>query len=212
MDGSKALALFDFIADLLMQDNADGEIYLTVLRGSAAAEVHRHKTDMLGKDAPDIARDLGRDFELHLCIRQTRSIIDVIAVTVLCGDHFGKLLERRAAFNRVREPGACVLDAFGDTGLGEDAAAERQAQREQVALSLALEDGNGFLDLDGVADGTAEGLVHIGDDSGALASGEPADARQAAGKLLGFVDGLHKGAVAALDVEDDDVRPGGQLL
>ena len=167
---------------------------------------------MLGKDAADITGDLGRNFELHLCVRQTRGVIDVIAVAVLRGDHFGKLLERRAALNSVREPGACVLDAFGDTGLGEDAAAERQAQLEQVALSLTLEDGDSFLDLNGVADSTAEGLIHIGDDGGALAPGESADARQAAGKLFGFVNGLHKSAVAALDVEDDNVRSGGQLL
>ena len=47
---------------------------------------------------------------------------------------------------------------------------------------------------------------------GTTAPGESADARQAAGKLFGFVNGLHKSAVAALDVEDDNVRSGGQLL
>lgn len=117
-----------------------------------AAEVHRHKADMLGKNAPDIAGDLGRDFKLHLRVRQTRGVIDVIAVAVLRLETIsGKLLRCRAALDSMGERGARVLDAFGDAAFGEDAAAERQAQLKQIALRLALEDGDSFLDLDGVA-------------------------------------------------------------
>ena len=68
------------------------------------------------------------------------------------------------------------------------------------------------LDVKRVADGASEGLIHIGNNSRALFACALAYPRHGMGKLRRILLRLHESAVAALDVEYDDISARGKLL
>ena len=67
-------------------------------------------------------------------------------------------------------------------------------------------------DLERVADGVAERLVHVGEEADDVAPGALAEIEHRLGEDPRVVDRLHERAVADLDVEDDRVGAGRDLL
>ena len=183
-----------------------------VLRRAAAAEAHGHEAHVRGRDVAHVTARRRRYLHLHRRHGQERRVIDRSRVAVLRRNEFRQLFERRAVRDRLLQHGACRRIVGRHARLREDAAAERQAQLEQFALVLPAQRRNGLLDLERVADGVAERLVHIRDDGDRLAAGHLADLDHLGRKLACIVQCLHKRAAAALDVQHDDVRAGGQLL
>ena len=178
---AEAFALFDMVAKLLCQHDADRKIDRALLGGAAAAEMHAHKADFFGVDMADIARLGARHFKLYLRVGQHRRLIYCVRVAALSLNKICQLLQRLAAADGLHKLRARLVVILGKACGDEHAAAERQAQLKQVALCFTGEDGDGLLDLDGVADRAAERLIHVGDDRGGLASGHVADAGEVAG-------------------------------
>ena len=63
--------------------NSDGKIYDALLCGSAAAEVHRNKADLIGADMLYIARAVAHCFKLNRCLRQQRGVKHCAPVALL---------------------------------------------------------------------------------------------------------------------------------
>ena len=159
-----------------------------------------------------IAARRGRHLHLHRRHGQERRVIDCGRVAVLRRDELRQLFERRTIRDRLLQHGARRRIVGRHARLREDAAAERQAQLEQFALIFPAQRRDGLLDLERIADGVAKRLIHVRDDGDRLAAGHFADLDHLGRELARIVQRLHKRTAAALDVQHDDVRTGGQLL
>ena len=163
-----------------------------VLRRTAAAEAHGHEAHVRRRDVAHIAARRGRHLHLHRRHGQARRVIDRGRIAVLRRDKLGQLFERRTVRDRLLQHGAGRRIVGRHARLREDAAAERQAQLEQLALVFPAQRRDGLLDLKRVADGVAERLVHIRDDSDRLAAGHFADLDHLGRELARIVQRLHK--------------------
>ena len=197
---------------LRREHDADGKVDHVLLRSAAAAEMHGDKADVLRFHRGDVAvaRSLDRAHDRGL--RQQRRVVYGGGVAALRADHGRELIERRAALDGLFQPRAGFLFRFGETAADEDVRAEHEAQLAQIRHIRAAQDGDRFLDLQRVADGEAERLIHIGHDSGHVAPGVLADAHHLPRELKGGFLRFHERAGAGLYVQHDGARAGGELL
>ncbi len=82
----------------------------------------------------------------------------------------------------------------------------------EVRGTFAAQRVDRFLHLHGIADGPAKRLLHLRDQCRRLAPGQVANGNHEARQRAGILQRLHKGTVAALDVEHDGIGAGSQLF
>src|ERR671925_1756178 len=197
----------DAVAALRVADDPDGVVDRVVLDGSARAEVDRRDADGEGAQPRHRAVSGCRDLANDVCLRKR---LDG-GIAALRADPPLVDIERGAAPERVLNPGPGLV-------IG-DAVAERDEVRGggdrelgQVGRPVAAERLYRLADLERVSHRAPERLVHVGELADDLPIGAAPELEHRLGELSRVVERLHEGAVADLDVEDDRVRPGRDLL
>src|ERR671923_234420 len=197
----------DAVAALRVADDPDGVVDRVVLDGSARAEVDRRDADGEGAQPRHRAVSGCRDLANDVCLRKR---LDG-GIAALRADPPLVDIERGAAPERVLNPGPGLV-------IG-DAVAERDEVRGggdrelgQVGRPVAAERLHRLADLERVSHRAPERLVHVGELADDLTIGAAPELEHRLGELSRVVERLHEGAVADLDVEDDRVRPGRDLL
>ena len=99
-----------------------------------------------------------------------------------------------------------------EIGQGEQARARVEHELGEVRRAVAAYRRERLAHLERVADGFAERLVHVGQQADDLAAGLLAEREHRLGECASVVERLHEGALPDLDVEDDRLRAGGELL
>ena len=205
------VAFLDFVAVLLVQDEACREVDIALLRLAASAEHDGRLADLLGVHLRDEARTLSLDLGAVRCLLELRVVAQDAVVAALGADHRAERLEGTAVSNRLLSHRAAFLRrALADEI--EHVGGELQRYLAQVSWALALEDVHRLHDLDAVADAVAERRVHVGDQGDRAAAGELADGDHRLRELDGVIERLHEGTTARLDIEQDAVGAGGELL
>jgi hypothetical protein len=107
-------------------------------------------------------------------------------------------------------PSLALVDA--EVREREQPRARREDELGEVRGPLATKRRHRLADLQRVADGVAERLVHVGEQADDVAAGAPAEIQHRLRQSPRALDRLHECAVADLDVEHDRVGAGGDLL
>ena len=83
---------------------------------------------------------------------------------------------------------------------------------EPRVAPFAGEKGDRIGDLDRIAGGARERLVHVGDERDRRQAGADRDRGEPAREVARAFEARHEGARAGLDVHDEALQPGGELL
>jgi len=111
--------------------------------------------------------------------------------------------------------GGALLGGVGVAGEVEHPAAEDVGEVDEVGgagVAILFHDVDAFPHFDPVAGEAAEGLFHSGEEGNGAGSGEGAGLDHKVGEVFGVVVGLHEGAGAGLDVEDEGVEVFGEFF
>ena len=82
----------------------------------------------------------------------------------------------------------------------------------EILRSLAVQGGDGLLDLQAVADREPKRLIHVGNDGASVPFQRIADLHHRGGKFFSLFDRLHKGAAAELNIQKDGIGTARQFL
>ncbi len=205
-------ARIHLLADLDFEDHAHRRVDGVVLRVAAGADHGRGQADVLGVDGADKSRARRGDLSHAGGVGQQFEPVEHLRIAALRLDHFLELAVARAVEQLRCGQLARFVQGLGD--LAEEDHAGRQFERKpgQVGRTGVLQRLRDLHDLERVADGVAQRLVHVGDQRLHALVDAAADAdhqlRQAARIHLP----LHERARADLDVEHQRVEAGRQLL
>ena len=132
-------------------------------------------------------------------------------VTAVTGELYAEMSHPRTMDVRLGISSKLDFKHIKEVWEGMTAAAKEHGYK-QVTLDLAGEHLNGLLDLQCIADVGTQRLAHAGDDGSHGLAGQLADLRHGLGQTDGVIHGFHQRAGAGLDVQDDGVRTGSELL
>ena len=121
-------------------------------------------------------------------------------------DHFAEGGEGGA----VVEP--CGGIEAGDLGYMEHPSGEFDGEILRIFGAFPAEDIERFLNLERIADGPSEGLVHIGDEGGNFFTHGGAGVDERTGELAGIFDILHEGAGTTFYIEHKGIDAFGHLF
>ena len=196
------LSSFDGFARLFQDADACRMVDDAFLRLAPRAEHTGGLTDHFGVHVRDIAGPLSEDFQVKRRLRQFFGIVEAGGVAALRLDHGGKGAKGAAVLDGL----LCKPLALGEVAAPDEAqhvGSEREADLPEVGGASALEHFHGFGDFERVADGRAQGHVHVGDDGRCLSSRALADGDHGTREGERVVERLHEGAAARLDIEHD---------
>ena len=181
---------------------------------AAAADLDHGEAEGAGVDGGDEAGRVGRDLgdgggDAEVALE----VFEEALGAAEGGDHAVEALGGGAGGEGVAELAGGVGGVGGEAGGGEELGAQRHGHVVEAGVDLvAAEEAGGVGDLERVAGGGGERLVHVGDERAGGAAGAGRDLDQRLGQGAGVVQGGHEGAGAGLDVEDEGVEAGGELL
>ena len=193
---------FDGFARLFQDADACRMVDDAFLRLAPRAEHTGGPADHFGVHVRDIAGPLGEDFQLKRRLRQFFGIGEAGGIAALRLDHGSEGAKGAAVLDGL----LCKPLALGEVAAPDEAqhvGGEREADLPEVGGSSALEHFHGFGDFERVADGRAQGHVHVGDDGRCLSSRTLADGDHGTRERERVVERLHEGAAARLDIEHD---------
>ena len=202
------LARFDRLTALRTADDADRVVDRVLLRAPPAAELEARDPDRKRgeprHDAGVRSHDLTDD-------GSARERIEV-GIAALRADPLLVLLARRAVGHRLPRTLAALVHVDAQIGQGEKAGAGVENELHEVRRALARDRVHRLSHLERVADGRAEGLIHVGQQAHDGAFRPASEVDHLLGEDAPVVERLHERAVADLDVEHHRLRARSELL
>jgi hypothetical protein len=208
MDFRESFARADAVATLLQADDADRVIDRVLLRTASCAETQRGVPDADCADTSNVPILLGPRLVHGLRSRKSR----LGWVAALGRDPALVGPKRRAVRQRLLRARTRLDLVDAEIRAGEQVACGRHDELGEVGGPLATERRERLPDLERVPYRVPQRLIHVRDQTHDLAFRAAPELEHGLRKRLGVGLRLHEGAVAYLDVEDDCVGAGGDLL
>ena len=179
-----------------------------------AAEGQRGKAHGACRHRGDPGLPIDVDRHHHRSPRQVTFVaVDEIVRPARCGDHALKRLRPPTAVQRLLDGGLRIRHVLRQATQNEELPTQGRDHFPKTRLAPdARQVCHRLPDLQGIADGIPEHLVHVGDDRARGKSGAVCGAHDAVRQLARAGHFGHEGAVAGLDVHHQPVEAGGELL
>ena len=165
-------------------------------------------------DARDRAGALGGDGQPHRRLREVSIVaLDEIGRSPECRDHAAEALGRRPRGERPIHPGDSLGVVAGQAPQDEHLGRESARHRVQPGVTAPpRQEIDALPYLERIAHVMAERLAHVGQERDDPEPRFPGDREQALGERGRGCERRQQGAGADLDVHDEGVEPGGELL
>src|SRR5260370_30679371 len=162
-DGGERLAFLNAIADALVKLQTDSVIDGVFLFLATTAKNGKRNAESLAVGAGYVARGRAGHVRMKTRLGQSKWFIDDAVVTALQADALLEFFLGLSACDHPLGQVAALFDAFGAFAKVEHPGRELQTQFAKISGAAAAQDLHALGDFVGVASGTAERLVHIGD-------------------------------------------------
>ncbi len=180
-------------------------------------------SDFLARPAPKVTDGPGMNLSNVTAARrcdhldplgagESFGLFNVTDIATLGANHLTEFFKGRAIRNYFLGHLAACSQAVGFLPEQEHVRREMQAMFHKIGGAAAFQGFDRLDNFERVANCSAEGLVHIGNQRGDFAPGQVSDGGHGLGQLAGRVEGGHKSAVAGFYIQHNGLRPGGQFF
>ena len=195
----------DLVADLRHDHDADGGIDRIFDTVAAGAEHNRRPSNQFGVEACDIsALWRGHDHSRRR-LRQAIVIVDHTWIAALLLDDATEAFEACTRRDRLARLSLARRAIGRHASSRQHPRGQLDRNLDQIARAAALQHVEAFDDLEGIAHGAAERLLHRGNHGLGPHARRVADRDERFGEPPRVGLGLHERAAAGLDVEDERV-------
>ncbi len=212
MNGAERFAGGNFVADLLMNVDADGGIDGIFFAFAASAEDDAGGADLFALDRSHISSPGTGHLDAVIGARKARRIVDRADVASLQLDHLAESLEGFAGGDDLLGELLALRHRLGHAPEKEHPGCQFEAELAQIRRTAAVQYLDALLHFERVAHHAAERLVHVGDERDHLLAHALASFDHEFGEEDGVFLFFHERAGAGLHVEHERVGALRQFL